>query len=178
MNTSLNKEKLNEINVPRCEKCKAVKTLQIHHCKYCNRCVFMMDHHCWWTNNCVGYNSYRPFFLFCIYLTLSTIFGVTTIIYNFRTKNRQFDEGIKGFKDLFYKQVGGFGITNGSCTMIQILDIWLLQGSLLFGSLACIMTGGILYSTIRNKNQITELKEKEDPKLARQNKLVPTRTFR
>ena len=93
------KNMYNEDNAERCKKCRAIKTPQVHHCRICDRCVFLMDHHCWWTNNCVAYGTIRPFFLFCTYLILLTCVGVPTIIYNFLTKNREYDEGIRGFAD-------------------------------------------------------------------------------
>jgi palmitoyltransferase len=70
-----------------CKKCGASKTELVHHCSSCDRCVFLMDHHCWWTNNCVGYNSFKSFYLFSVYVMLLTIFGITTIIRNIYSTN-------------------------------------------------------------------------------------------
>ena len=69
------------------KKCGAGKTELVHHCSSCDRCVFLMDHHCWWTNNCVGYNSFKSFYLFSIYVMLLTIVGIITMIKNIYSTN-------------------------------------------------------------------------------------------
>uniref|UniRef100_A0A1B6DJI2 Palmitoyltransferase n=1 Tax=Clastoptera arizonana TaxID=38151 RepID=A0A1B6DJI2_9HEMI len=57
-----------------CKKCIAPKPPRTHHCSVCNRCVLKMDHHCPWLNNCVGFNNHRYFFMYIIFITLSTLF--------------------------------------------------------------------------------------------------------
>ena len=40
-----------------------------------------MDHHCPWTNNCVGYMTLKPFCLFLLYITISSVF-ISSIQYS------------------------------------------------------------------------------------------------
>ncbi|CAE8597950.1 unnamed protein product, partial [Polarella glacialis] len=42
----------------------------------CKRCVLKMDHHCPWINNCVGWNNYRYFCLFMLFLAMSCLYVV------------------------------------------------------------------------------------------------------
>lgn len=57
-----------------CKSCVSPKPPRTHHCSVCKRCVLKMDHHCPWLNNCVGHFNHRYFYLFCVYMTLGTIF--------------------------------------------------------------------------------------------------------
>ncbi|RZF32986.1 hypothetical protein LSTR_LSTR008699 [Laodelphax striatellus] len=57
-----------------CKKCVAPKPPRTHHCSVCNRCVLKMDHHCPWLNNCVGHYNHRYFFMYMVYIVLSTFF--------------------------------------------------------------------------------------------------------
>ncbi|XP_075222474.1 palmitoyltransferase ZDHHC16 isoform X2 [Lycorma delicatula] len=57
-----------------CKKCIAPKPPRTHHCSVCNRCVLKMDHHCPWLNNCVGHYNHRYFFMYMVFIVLSTLF--------------------------------------------------------------------------------------------------------
>ncbi|CAJ1342886.1 unnamed protein product [Effrenium voratum] len=59
-----------------CQKCFRSKPPRAHHCSVCKRCVLKMDHHCPWINNCVGFNNYRYFCLFMLYLALGCLYVV------------------------------------------------------------------------------------------------------
>ncbi|CAJ1460435.1 unnamed protein product [Effrenium voratum] len=56
--------------------CFRSKPPRAHHCSVCKRCVLKMDHHCPWINNCVGFNNYRYFCLFMLYLALGCLYVV------------------------------------------------------------------------------------------------------
>uniref|UniRef100_A0A146M895 Palmitoyltransferase n=2 Tax=Lygus hesperus TaxID=30085 RepID=A0A146M895_LYGHE len=57
-----------------CRKCIAPKPPRTHHCSVCNRCILKMDHHCPWLNNCVGHFNHRYFFMYMVFISLSTLF--------------------------------------------------------------------------------------------------------
>lgn len=76
-----------------CRKCDALKTAQVHHCRLCNKCVFLMDHHCFFTNKCIGYLTIKPFWLFLFYVSILTMFGLTTLVLKFIEKNITFVDG-------------------------------------------------------------------------------------
>ncbi|XP_048585103.1 palmitoyltransferase ZDHHC16 [Nematostella vectensis] len=57
-----------------CRKCSQAKPPRTHHCSICKRCILKMDHHCPWINNCVGHFNHRYFILFCIYMTLGSLY--------------------------------------------------------------------------------------------------------
>ncbi|XP_014256493.1 palmitoyltransferase ZDHHC16A [Cimex lectularius] len=57
-----------------CKKCIAPKPPRAHHCSVCNKCVLKMDHHCPWLNNCVGHYNHRYFFMYMVFISLSTFF--------------------------------------------------------------------------------------------------------
>lgn len=57
-----------------CKKCISPKPPRTHHCSVCNRCILKMDHHCPWLNNCVGHYNHRYFFMYMVFISLSTLF--------------------------------------------------------------------------------------------------------
>eukprot|EP00397_Hematodinium_sp_SG-2012_P009045 GEMP01009118.1.p1 GENE.GEMP01009118.1~~GEMP01009118.1.p1 ORF type:complete len:327 (+),score=30.98 GEMP01009118.1:113-1093(+) len=69
----------------RCKKCATPKYKpdRAHHCRVCQTCVLRMDHHCPWINNCVGWNNYRNFCLFMLYLFIGCIFVVVNFFPEF-----------------------------------------------------------------------------------------------
>lgn len=67
----------------QCQKCLRLKPERAHHCSVCNRCVLKMDHHCPWINNCVGFNNYRYFILFMLYLAACCLFVVVVFFSGF-----------------------------------------------------------------------------------------------
>ncbi|CAE8690212.1 unnamed protein product, partial [Polarella glacialis] len=71
-------QELGEQPVPpkQCPRCQGLKPPRTHHCSVCKRCVLKMDHHCPWINNCVGWNNYRYFCLFMLFLAMSCLFVV------------------------------------------------------------------------------------------------------
>ncbi|MQM17969.1 hypothetical protein Taro_050951 [Colocasia esculenta] len=66
----------NGINLKYCDKCSSYKPPRSHHCRICRRCVMKMDHHCLWINNCVGYANYKPFTIFVLYASVSSIYSM------------------------------------------------------------------------------------------------------
>lgn len=64
------------LQLKQCHKCLLSKPLRAHHCSVCKQCVLKMDHHCPWINNCVGFNNYRYFCLFMLYLALGCLYVV------------------------------------------------------------------------------------------------------
>ncbi|CAK9027100.1 unnamed protein product [Durusdinium trenchii] len=64
------------LSLRQCQKCLRSKPPRAHHCSVCKQCVMKMDHHCPWINNCVGFNNYRYFCLFMLYLALGCLYVV------------------------------------------------------------------------------------------------------
>eukprot|EP00747_Dinoflagellata_sp_TGD_P196690 gnl/TRDRNA2_/TRDRNA2_67096_c0_seq2.p1 gnl/TRDRNA2_/TRDRNA2_67096_c0~~gnl/TRDRNA2_/TRDRNA2_67096_c0_seq2.p1 ORF type:complete len:345 (+),score=39.43 gnl/TRDRNA2_/TRDRNA2_67096_c0_seq2:128-1162(+) len=60
----------------QCKRCSRLKPVRAHHCSVCGKCVLKMDHHCPWINNCVGWENYRHFMLFLLYLAACCIFVI------------------------------------------------------------------------------------------------------
>jgi len=67
----------------QCTRCCRLKPPRAHHCSVCKRCVLKMDHHCPWINNCVGFNNYRYFCLFLLYLASCCWFVVMVFLEHF-----------------------------------------------------------------------------------------------
>ncbi|BES99368.1 DHHC palmitoyltransferase [Nesidiocoris tenuis] len=57
-----------------CRKCIVPKPPRTHHCSVCGTCILKMDHHCPWLNNCVGHYNHRYFFMYMVFIALSTLF--------------------------------------------------------------------------------------------------------
>merc|ERR1719162_2145931 len=75
-------EELGQSSPPKsCKKCGRWKPPRAHHCSVCNRCVLKMDHHCPWINNCVGFNNYRHFLLFLLYLASCCVFVIIVFLH-------------------------------------------------------------------------------------------------
>uniref|UniRef100_A0A0G4F5B9 Palmitoyltransferase n=1 Tax=Chromera velia CCMP2878 TaxID=1169474 RepID=A0A0G4F5B9_9ALVE len=66
-----------------CRICRTWKPPRTHHCSICNRCVLKMDHHCPWVNRCVGWNNYRYFCLYLMWLSLCCVFVLITFFQSF-----------------------------------------------------------------------------------------------
>lgn len=47
-----------------------------HHCRVLNVVIARFDHFCPWTGTAIGLRNYRPFVLFLLSCTLSTIHGI------------------------------------------------------------------------------------------------------
>eukprot|EP00397_Hematodinium_sp_SG-2012_P012163 GEMP01012326.1.p1 GENE.GEMP01012326.1~~GEMP01012326.1.p1 ORF type:complete len:329 (+),score=30.13 GEMP01012326.1:120-1106(+) len=77
------KQKTPNAKMRQCGKCTLQKPIRAHHCSVCNRCTLKMDHHCPWINNCVGWNNYRNFCLFMLYLFIGCIFVVVNFFPEF-----------------------------------------------------------------------------------------------
>lgn len=52
-----------------------------HHCFTCNECVIDKDHHSFMTGTCVGRNNKRSFVLYCLILTIYSMFSLFLIKY-------------------------------------------------------------------------------------------------
>lgn len=47
-----------------------------HHCRVLNVVIARFDHYCPWTGTAIGLRNYRPFVLFLLFCTLSTMHGI------------------------------------------------------------------------------------------------------
>ncbi|KAF9282481.1 Palmitoyltransferase [Mortierella alpina] len=75
-------KKMKKKPLPRyCRTCEAFKPPRSHHCRICKKCVLKMDHHCPWINNCVGYFNYGHFIRFITWVTITTGFCLTLLIW-------------------------------------------------------------------------------------------------
>ena len=61
------------MEVKDCAVCDFVKVPRVSHCSQCGKCIYKLDHHCMWTQTCIGYRNQKPFFLFCLYMTLGVL---------------------------------------------------------------------------------------------------------
>ena len=62
-----------------CQNCSQIKPDRTHHCKSCKSCFHKMDHHCPWINNCVAWKNHKFFFLFNLYICLSSLIGLILV---------------------------------------------------------------------------------------------------
>ncbi|CAA6666553.1 unnamed protein product [Spirodela intermedia] len=82
----------NGVRLKYCGKCSSYKPPRSHHCRVCRRCVLKMDHHCLWINNCVGYANYKPFIIFVLNATISSIYSVVVFVGNILHNDHKFIE--------------------------------------------------------------------------------------
>lgn len=68
-----------------CRHCKCIKPPRAHHDSVTGKCVLAMDHYCPWMNNCVGYNNYRHFVLFLMYLAVGCVYVLFVTTHYFRS---------------------------------------------------------------------------------------------
>eukprot|EP01038_Epipyxis_sp_PR26KG_P012366 gene12366-16588_t len=72
----------NNVNYRYCGLCKCVKPPRAHHCSVSERCIFNMDHYCPWMNNCIGFNNYRYFMLFLVFMLVGSTYLIV-VTYQF-----------------------------------------------------------------------------------------------
>uniref|UniRef100_A0A1D1YZH4 S-acyltransferase n=1 Tax=Anthurium amnicola TaxID=1678845 RepID=A0A1D1YZH4_9ARAE len=70
----------NGVRLKYCDRCCSYKPPRSHHCRVCRMCVLKMDHHCLWINNCVGYANYKPFVIFVLYASSSSIYSMVMFV--------------------------------------------------------------------------------------------------
>lgn len=63
-----------------CRHCRCIKPPRAHHCSISGKCILEMDHFCPWMNNCVGYNNYRYFVSFLIYLCVGAMYVIAVTL--------------------------------------------------------------------------------------------------
>ncbi|KAL7638237.1 UNVERIFIED_CONTAM: hypothetical protein RMT77_010801 [Armadillidium vulgare] len=57
-----------------CAECESVAPPRSRHCNTCKACILKKEHHCIFTGCCVGLSNHRYFFVFLIYIWLSTLY--------------------------------------------------------------------------------------------------------
>mmetsp|Transcript_52908 Transcript_52908/g.141388 ORF Transcript_52908/g.141388 Transcript_52908/m.141388 type:complete len:304 (-) Transcript_52908:201-1112(-) len=104
---------LGESPPKKCAKCDRAKPQRAHHCSTCRRCILKMDHHCPWINNCVGFDNYRYFCLFLIYLTAGCasvvfVFGPFALASSSRSSDEAMDEqSLANLRSRMWRMNGG-----------------------------------------------------------------------
>lgn len=59
-----------------CSFCECFSPPRSWHCETCKTCILKRDHHCHFFGCCVGYFNFRYFYLFVMYVMLSTIYAL------------------------------------------------------------------------------------------------------
>ncbi|KAK9455034.1 DHHC palmitoyltransferase-domain-containing protein [Dipodascopsis uninucleata] len=95
-----------------CNKCRCWKPDRTHHCSTCRKCVLKMDHHCPWFSVCVGFENYKYFILFLIYVLLDCFISFCAsgiVLYNWINNDEYLDSYISLNKLLLMILSGVFG---------------------------------------------------------------------
>ena len=71
-----------------CKHCDCFKPPRAHHDSVSGKCVLHMDHFCPWMSNCVGYENYRPFVLFLVYMFIGCMYLIYITLHSMSLPNR------------------------------------------------------------------------------------------
>lgn len=59
-----------------CTVCECASPPRSWHCATCNTCILKRDHHCLFFGCCVGYFNFRYFYMFVMYVFISTVYAM------------------------------------------------------------------------------------------------------
>jgi len=122
-----------------CRRCKAFKPPRAHHCSICGRCIVKMDHHCPWVNNCVGVGNHKLFLLFVFWVFVTCMYSMVLVLIKYISCIN-----------------GGYRCHSGASH--QLLVIFLVVESILFGLFTLCMLGDQVSAIQSNQTQIDRLK--------------------
>ena len=138
-----------------CNKCQCWKPDRAHHCSSCGKCVLRMDHHCPWFSTCIGFNNYKFFIQFLVYMCLfsavcfiASAHAVIATLYSLKSQDRT--------------------------QLLQTPVTWvaLLLLSVVYGCAISMFTGYNLYLAARNRTVLENLEA------VRYKTSLPSRAFR
>ena len=108
-----------------CRHCKCIKPPRAHHDSITGTCVLDMDHFCPWMNNCIGYNNYRYFVLFMLYLFFGCIYVVIlTACGLYQLQEIKTETSTESYAYLNNSLVYSFTIALSAGLSVAILLIW------------------------------------------------------
>jgi palmitoyltransferase len=171
-----------------CKRCRAFKPIRAHHCSICGRCIIKMDHHCPWVNNCVGIGNQKLFLLFLLSVNICCIHSLVLVIAKFMSCSSSTVETIDNFKGITSQSISrarNHPMSPAEATYAEnkntdiydlnmppsaadlspcgsqdqnIMIIFLLLESLLFGLFTLCMMGDQTTVLSNNQTQIDKLK--------------------
>ena len=125
-----------------CGACNFAKVARVSHCSQCGVCIYKLDHHCMWTQTCIGYRNQKPFYLFCLYMSIGVCqfwWSTSKVVHELNMKCHFFGTFEPGVYLLW-------GITCFSASVVGLMIIMLA-----IGHTVMIMTNFTTLDSIKTK---------------------------
>jgi len=107
-----------------CKWCAKYKPDRCHHCRVCRTCILRMDHHCPWIYNCVGFQNYKYFFLFIMYVDIDCFFIVFAMMGSVKKAVETSEPFMRTFLLLFGETLATFIVV--LFTLFFLFHFWLM----------------------------------------------------